>query len=278
MILSVITGEIFNAYVFPSPKHANPLYMLWPPFAFYRGIYLMFMRCANLACYQWSDVTVANEIGAVLIYLAGHSVVLLLLALYLDAVLPQEHGVPLPPLFFLRPVLRLFRPAPAASAASQLRILDEDAVADGEAELAALDSDVRAERERVVRGAYSDDAPVVLRGLTKVFRGSCGGRDKVAVRGLHFAIERNECFGLLAPNGSGKTTTIGMLTGLLPPTRGDARVAGFDIRTDMAAARGSLGVCPQFDVLWDDLTCLEHLLYYARTKSALRHIIHSPVH
>lgn len=86
------------------------------------------------------------------------------------------------------------------------------------------------------------------------------------MRGLHFVIDRNECFGLLGPNGSGKTTTIGMLTGLLPPTRGEARIAGHDILTDMAAVRGSLGVCPQFDVLWEDLTCLEHLLFYARLK------------
>ena len=174
VILSVITGEIFNSYVFPSPKHANALYMLWPPFAFYRGIYLMFMRCANLACYQWGDITIANEIGAVLIWQFGHSVLLLILALYLDAVLPQEHGVPLPPLFFLRPIFRLFSGRKPPPKVQQLRILDDDQIADDEAESVTADSDVKDEKERVLRGAYREDAPVVLRGITKIFRGSCG--------------------------------------------------------------------------------------------------------
>ena len=73
-------------------------------------------------------------------------------------------------------------------------------------------------------------------------------------------------FGLLGPNGAGKTTLISMLTGMYPPTKGNAWVAGFDIRNQMEAVQLQIGFCPQFDVLWGDLTVKEHLEFYARVK------------
>lgn len=57
-----------------------------------------------------------------------------------------------------------------------------------------------------------------------------------------------------------------MLTGVLPPTAGDARIYGASILDAMPAIRRSLGVCPQFDVLWPDITVREHLELYAAIK------------
>jgi ABC-type multidrug transport system ATPase subunit len=57
-----------------------------------------------------------------------------------------------------------------------------------------------------------------------------------------------------------------MLTGLYPPTHGTALVAGHDITTQIDQVHKYLGVCPQFDVLWDTLTPREHVLFYARLK------------
>jgi len=67
-------------------------------------------------------------------------------------------------------------------------------------------------------------------------------------------------------NGAGKTTAISILTGMLRPTSGDARVYGASILTDMARIRQSLGVCPQFDILWPEITAQEHLALYAAIK------------
>jgi ABC-2 type transport system ATP-binding protein len=85
----------------------------------------------------------------------------------------------------------------------------------------------------------------------------------VAVERLDLSIPRGEIFGLLGANGSGKTTTIRMLTGLLPPTSGRAVVAGIDVTVDPEAVRRRLGYMSQRYGLYDDLTVEENLRFYA---------------
>ena len=84
-----------------------------------------------------------------------------------------------------------------------------------------------------------------------------------AVRSLNLALYEGQVTGLLGPNGAGKSTTVAMLTGLTPPTEGDAIVAGHSLRGALADARRVLGVCPQMNVLFPSLTCAEHLRVYA---------------
>ncbi len=85
----------------------------------------------------------------------------------------------------------------------------------------------------------------------------------VAVERLDLAVPRGQIFGLLGANGSGKTTTIRMLTGLLPPTSGTARVAGIDVVAEPEAVRRRLGYMSQRYGLYDDLTVEENLRFYA---------------
>merc|ERR1711865_424666 len=75
---------------------------------------------------------------------------------------------------------------------------------------------------------------------------------------------------MLGPNGAGKTTTISMLTGLIPATKGDASIAGKDLHTELPSIFSNIGVCPQFDVCWPELTIEEHLRFYARVKGVPR--------
>jgi ABC-2 type transport system ATP-binding protein len=87
--------------------------------------------------------------------------------------------------------------------------------------------------------------------------------DFTAVYRVSFEIAAGEVVGLLGPNGSGKTTTIRMLLGLLQPTNGDADVLGFDIRRDPEAIRERVGYVSQRFALYSDLTVVENLQFYA---------------
>ncbi len=100
-------------------------------------------------------------------------------------------------------------------------------------------------------------AVIVLDNLTKKFG------DQVVVNHLSFAVEKGEIFGFLGPNGSGKTTTIKMLCGLLRPTGGSATVNGFDIRTNPDDIRRSIGYMSQQFSLYRALTVSQNLDFYA---------------
>ena len=84
-----------------------------------------------------------------------------------------------------------------------------------------------------------------------------------AVRRLNLAVKAGEIFGLVGPDASGKTTTLRMLCGILPPDDGGARVAGCDIRSEAELLREKVGYLPQRFGLYGDLTVLENIHFYA---------------
>jgi ABC-2 type transport system ATP-binding protein len=88
--------------------------------------------------------------------------------------------------------------------------------------------------------------------------------DFTAVNDVSFRVEKGEIFGFLGPNGSGKTTVIKMLTGLLPLSSGDATIQGIDVRKDAEAVREKIGYMSQNFSLYSDLTVSENLTFYGR--------------
>jgi ABC-type multidrug transport system ATPase subunit len=88
--------------------------------------------------------------------------------------------------------------------------------------------------------------------------------DFVAVNQASIRVEKGEVFGFLGPNGSGKTTVIKMLTGILPITEGEAWIEGLDVRTQSDTVRERIGYMSQKFSLYDDLTVLENLRFYGR--------------
>jgi ABC-2 type transport system ATP-binding protein len=88
--------------------------------------------------------------------------------------------------------------------------------------------------------------------------------DFKAVQGVSFAADTSEVFSLLGPNGAGKSTIISMLSGLLPPSSGDARIMGHSICREPEAAKASLGVVPQDIALYPDLSARENLEFWGK--------------
>jgi ABC-2 type transport system ATP-binding protein len=84
----------------------------------------------------------------------------------------------------------------------------------------------------------------------------------VAVNHIHFQVEKGEIFGFLGPNGAGKSTTIRMLCGLLLPTSGKGKVAGFDIMKEPEKIKQAIGYMSQKFSLYDDLTVVENLHFF----------------
>lgn len=98
---------------------------------------------------------------------------------------------------------------------------------------------------------------IEVTGLTRKFG------DLTAVNGVSFGVREGEIFGFLGPNGAGKTTTINMLTTVLRPSAGSAKVNGHDVLHDALEVRRSIGLVPQEYTADEDLTGLENLLLVA---------------
>ncbi|GAH40573.1 unnamed protein product, partial [marine sediment metagenome] len=90
---------------------------------------------------------------------------------------------------------------------------------------------------------------------------------QVAVNDLTFSIEGGEIFGFLGPNGSGKTTTLLMLLGLTEPTKGWARVSGFDPTKEAIKVKRIVGYIPENVGFYDDMDARENLFFIARLNN-----------
>jgi len=103
-----------------------------------------------------------------------------------------------------------------------------------------------------------DDVAIKVEGLTKSFAG------KIVVRNLSMSVKRGEIYGFLGPNGSGKTTTIRMLCGLLTPDSGSGTCLGYNILTESARIKERVGYMTQRFSLYQDLSIRENLEFVAR--------------
>mmetsp|Transcript_7258 Transcript_7258/g.9422 ORF Transcript_7258/g.9422 Transcript_7258/m.9422 type:complete len:560 (+) Transcript_7258:1-1680(+) len=245
-------------------------YMWFPPLVMIRGLLWLIYGAAFNAKVDMSNLAEYGN-GAIMrcmFYMIGETFIMIPLTWYLESVL-SVGGNAKPFLFPIYEAKEWFDKkygnqstitTKGEAANGGEGIIKEEGIegANKEAE------DVKTERLRAEAGG--DDQAVRVLGFQKIFYGKRGAPDKVAVRDLSFAVNKNECFGLLGHNGAGKTTTISMLCGLFKPSAGKATIAGFDLNSELSNVHEVMGVCPQHDILWDDLTAREHLVFYARLR------------
>ncbi|KAF0697422.1 Aste57867_11902 [Aphanomyces stellatus] len=178
-----------------------------------------------------------------------------LLGLYLERVVPKDYGVPEPWYF---PVSRQY----------WRKVLGYDRRVQDK--VASPPTDLESSRETIepvgpeLRQQEETGDALQIINLRKEFR--VPGGIKVSVKGMNLTMYKNQITCLLGHNGAGKTTLISMLTGMIPATSGDATIHGLSLKQDLSEIRHSLGMCPQHDVLYAELTVQEHLLFYARIK------------
>ncbi|CAG7727472.1 unnamed protein product [Allacma fusca] len=191
----------------------------------------------------WHGLTFTDDfsVGICIVMFVANSLAYTLGALYIELAFPGEFGVALPWYF---PFTIWFWTGKSQD--REVKVMQSNQCTD--------QSD-----------AYEPEpmhlqAGVVIKNLTKAF-GS-----KVAVNNLNLRMYENQVTSLLGPNGAGKTTTMSILTGLIRPTGGTALVNSYDITTEMTGVRASLGLCPQYNILFDNLTVEEHFKFYCQLK------------
>jgi ABC-type multidrug transport system ATPase subunit len=131
-----------------------------------------------------------------------------------------------------------------------------------EIELGSLSADeIQVHNDGIEQASFP---PVLCKGVCKTYYRD--GKPFQALEPTTIEIKKGQVLGLLGPNGAGKTTLISILTGLIKPDAGDAWIGGYHIVNQRPNVYKNIGVCPQFDLFWEDLTIQEHLLFYLRLK------------
>lgn len=177
-------------------------------------------------------------LGAIMLIMLAASAIQMLIALYVEKIKPGEFGVA--EKFYFPLTMKFWTGKVKAPE------IDHDMFHESNA-------DFEAEPKGQVAG-------IQVRGLRKVYH------KKVAVNNLTLNMYEDQITVLLGHNGAGKSTTMSMLTGLYQPTSGTAFIKGKDIRTDINSVRNSLGVCPQHNVLFNELTVKEHIIFFSKLK------------
>ncbi|KAJ3213534.1 ATP-binding cassette sub- A member 1 [Dinochytrium kinnereticum] len=182
---------------------------------------------------------------------------------FFDNVIPNEYGTFQYPWFFLLPSFWGYTSSAKQAESDWISAVRARKSAPVDAD---EDPDVTVERE----AAFGTDngGAVKIINLRKEYPGSLFGKNKgkVAVKNTCLNLPEGKLLALLGQNGAGKSTTMSILAGLTPATSGDALIYGLSVKSQMGRIRSILGVCPQHDILFDDLTAKEHIELYAGLK------------
>ena len=227
---------------------------------------------------QWSNIRKPQSDEAEDQYTLSHSLVMFIIdavlyyfiAWYVEHVFPGEYGVPRPFYFMFQPSFWCGEKCAGKKTKEEKQNTYEES-SNGAFK-------IEKEPSHLPMGASIDSIMKVYDlGLFEKMKMKCckgsGSSKKKAVDNLSLNMYEGQITALLGHNGAGKTTTMSIMTGLIAATSGSVTIDGHDVATELEQVRKVLGFCPQFNVLYDDLTVGEHLYFYARVRGIDKKLI-----
>lgn len=195
---------------------------------------------------EGDDFSFSDVLGMLLL----SSVIMLALAWYFDNVLPKQYGSSRSPFFFTSYSYWCGAGADADVAGNNVIPMEQ------------LQSG--ADQSSFEPSPPGAEAGIAIKNLWKVWSTPTG--PLIAVEDLNLNVHKGEITALLGHNGAGKTTTMSIIVGMYTASNGAVSINGHDVHGDPERARASLGLCPQFDILFRELTVREHLYFFLRMK------------
>ncbi|EGG18420.1 hypothetical protein DFA_03914 [Cavenderia fasciculata] len=274
IIFTALSSNLLNNAFIENPDTNLATFVitaLVPHVAFHRAVsYISLAYVDNMPGLTWDRIFEHHQMPSLYGLLFGEFLLFTLLHQYMEMVIPSSYGVRHHPLFFLQKSFWHFKIyGTSPTTVNQINNNQNNQNMNNNSDnnltsvLDMLPPDIVDEN----RYTYSNEcsASVRIMNLSKTFK--VMNRTIQAVDNLTLSVEKGQCFGLLGPNGSGKTTTLCVLSGLYSPTKGSAIIDGHNIIDSLGKAQQSLGVCAQDDVLWGEMSGREHLLFYGRMKN-----------
>ena len=283
-----------NMALFVLPKEAPYILNILPSFAICRIFFYMASYCGYDSCIG-DFVNVNNEVRYALGYMMLGAVIFTVLGVYLHEILPKQFGIRKTPFFCIEDEIK----------SCQRKNLDNKREEDLNNKGKKLDENIEENniknnlienennsilsnnplKDKEIQKEFKivEDLidkgknelkkyPLVCSGLTKIYSSNLKSKDpkkrkKKSLDNFTICLNDNEIFGLLGPNGAGKTTFFSILTGIYEPTNGNAFIRGHSIKTELERSYEFIGYCPQFDLLWEDLSVENTLYFYSRIKN-----------
>ena len=295
-----LVAACLNLALFVLPTEAPYILNIFPTFALCRVFFYMTSYCGYESCI--SDFSkVNNEVRYALGYMMLGSIIFTLLGTYLHEVLPKQYGIRKNLIFCLEcesntSTKEHENPKTIDEKNDDIKnenkddnennddniktnLIEKDENKNEINDISNPLEDKEIEREFVIVQDLIDKGeeelrkyPLVCKGLTKIYSSNLKSKDpkkknKKSLDNFTICLKDNEIFGLLGPNGAGKTTFFSILTGIYEPTKGNAFIRGHSIKSELDRSYELIGYCPQFDLLWEDLSVENTLLFYSRIKN-----------
>ncbi|GMS87757.1 hypothetical protein PENTCL1PPCAC_9932 [Pristionchus entomophagus] len=239
-----------------------------PDIALNYGVLLLAQYETQAGGLSWSNLferVTPDEpltLGHMCIMLVVDGIIFILITWFVEAVNPGGEGVPQKPWFFVLPSYWF-------PGGKKARVSIED-------QTAAFEKAVKKQTAKTEELNEKSEATVSIVGLSKTYGSSFFKKlfdckfgkasEKTAVDNLCLNLYKGQITALLGHNGAGKSTTFSMLTGVIPPSKGTAYIDSLDIRSSLPQIRRSVGLCPQYNILFNTLTVWEHLDFFSNLK------------